>query len=525
VGGSPPDGVVQQAEDTAGQGVDGGTSAPGIVTCPTQVGGPPCIPFPVVSNKVDVSSKPSGSAIDAHFAGLSYDKGYLAKRPFFTAANADSVGLFKRLGPNHLRLGGGSCDDFRWTADGDAGAPRAGDAGTPLQITPKNVDDLAGFLVATGWDVLYCLNLASGTPEEAAAEAQHAKGALGSHLVGFEIGNEPQEYTNRVDPPLYRRCLNCLQSTTSPYQPDRCLVIEPGCWSPEAYATRWEGFAKAVRAAAPGVPLVGPAGGDIPWIQALLTEANGTLPLVSQHFYISNNKGPKANIPELLDLKGIPSESMGELDALVNKVGHGKIGWRMAETNTYISGGATGVSNAFAAALWAIDYMFAISAAHGTGVNFHSYGGHVSSPITDENDPDAGVHNRVTTVNALYYAMLFFKLAGTGVPLHTTLTGVKEPNLSAYAIRKNGGGTSVILLNKTASSISLDVDLGRAVSSASMLGMEAASLAATSDITIQGARVGVDGSFAPGRATPLRTSGTRVFVALKPASAALIDVP
>ena len=38
-------------------------------------------------------------------------------------------------------------------------------------ITPEAIDQLAGFLDAAGWSLIYGLNLGTGTPQRAAEEA------------------------------------------------------------------------------------------------------------------------------------------------------------------------------------------------------------------------------------------------------------------------------------------------------------------------------------------------------------------
>ena len=69
-----------------------------------------------------------------------------------------------------------------------------GSTGTHAQVTSTNIKDLAGFLQATGWLCLYGVNLATSTPALAAEEVGFAVSALGSNLLGIEIGNEPDEY-------------------------------------------------------------------------------------------------------------------------------------------------------------------------------------------------------------------------------------------------------------------------------------------------------------------------------------------
>ncbi len=78
------------------------------------------------------------------FAGLSYEKSQMAN-PFFSPGNTDAIGLFKLIGPSLLRIGGNSVDKTTWMPNG-AGR-------TSGQVAPSDIDALAGFLKATGWQV------------------------------------------------------------------------------------------------------------------------------------------------------------------------------------------------------------------------------------------------------------------------------------------------------------------------------------------------------------------------------------
>jgi hypothetical protein len=62
------------------------------------------------------------------------------------------------------------------------------------------VDNLAGFIALTNWKVLYGVNLATSTPALAAAEVAYVQSKLGSGLIGFGIGNEPDEYSFTYSP-------------------------------------------------------------------------------------------------------------------------------------------------------------------------------------------------------------------------------------------------------------------------------------------------------------------------------------
>lgn len=79
----------------------------------------------------------------------------------------------------------------------------------------------------------------------------------------------------------------------------------------------------------------------------------------------------------------------------------------MAECNTVSQGGKIGVSNVFASALWALDYMWSVALSNGVGVNFH--GGSISkyAPIVVD-------EKGIPTPRPIYYAMLAFKYGSEG---------------------------------------------------------------------------------------------------------------
>ena len=101
------------------------------------------------------------------------------------------------------------------------------------QITPSQIKGLGGFLQATGWLCLYGVNFATSTPALAAEEVAYAVSALGSNLLGVEIGNECDEYGI----------------------PGSFFA---GNWSFQDYLSRWSLFRSAILQAAPGAPMTGP---------------------------------------------------------------------------------------------------------------------------------------------------------------------------------------------------------------------------------------------------------------------------
>ena len=63
-------------------------------------------------------------------------------------------------------------------------------------INARSLRDLAGFLRATGWSLIWGLNLGSGGIEQAVEEARAVASTAGDHLLAFEIGNEPDLFVH-----------------------------------------------------------------------------------------------------------------------------------------------------------------------------------------------------------------------------------------------------------------------------------------------------------------------------------------
>ncbi|SPE17691.1 hypothetical protein SBA5_110051 [Candidatus Sulfotelmatomonas gaucii] len=135
-----------------------GSSSPNTVTTtPPQTGNPQPTPgAPITSASLSVTATAAGS-IGPAFAGLSYEKGSIIENPYlFTGANSNLIALLKLLGPSILRIGGNSVDRNVWTPNGTGQITG--------QIAPNDVNALAAFVKATGWQCLYGINLGGAGP-------------------------------------------------------------------------------------------------------------------------------------------------------------------------------------------------------------------------------------------------------------------------------------------------------------------------------------------------------------------------
>ena len=422
--------------------------------------------------------------IGAAVAGLSYEKSHL-DNGFFTPTNADLIGLFKRLGTSLLRIGGNSVDTTTWSATGPGG--------TAGVIAPPDVDALAGFAAATGWTVLYGVNMAADSPTAAAAEAAYVAKALGSHLHGFEIGNECDLYPTNGDRPVG--------------------------WTYAEFLAQWQTFYTPMKAAAPGALFTGPASADhvTTWTVPFAKDAASDIVLLTQHYYRGNGMAAASTLTELLLPDPALLTQLGDLQAAV-QANHTPGGYRLSEANSFYNGGAPGISDGFGTSLWVVDFLFT-NVIHGSvGVNLHGGGnGTGYTPIADLNSV-------VVEARPDYYGMFLFDLAGQG-PVFETTVSATPLNFTAYAVGPANGTTSVVLVNKDpAQAVHATVDLGKNGASGTVTRRTGPSLGATTGYAIGGAPVSPDGGWAPVALPDIPVTGTTLVVDVPPGSAALVIV-
>jgi hypothetical protein len=139
------------------------------------------------------------------------------------------------------------------------------------------------------------------------------------------------------------------------------------------------------------------------------------------------------------------------------------------------------------------------------------------TPIAD----DSGA---VIEARPEYYGLLLFTLAGTGTLLETQLSA-GNVDATAYALRTPSGGLNIIVVNKDSlQNLTLTIQAGQAIQTASIQIMTGPSLAAVSGVTIQGATMNNDGSFAPASPGTLTASADRTTCFIPALSAALISI-
>ncbi len=401
-----------------------------------------------------IRSDQPGRTVPQSFIGLSYELAQLSEPDFFSSQHKDLVALCRRLSPSGVLRIGGNTSEFCWfQATPETLAPKLhvppGDLAQNwmphrlFAIQPAAIDALAGFLDATGWTAIYGLNFGNSTPDRAAAEAAYVHQKLGSKLAFFQIGNEPD---------LYQKASNGTR---------------PSGWGFDDYVREWLAFADAVRARVPQARFGGPdtaAASD--WVirfgDKVAPKLGEHLVALSGHYYAEGPPNDPRVTTERL-LAGDPNVEQSARDIVRTADAHNLI-YRMSEGNSCYRGGKPGMSNAFAASLWAADYLLTLASLGCAGVNLHGGDSRFLSAGLGDHNPGLevagnkkqsapnGFYTPISTeqgqpaeARPVYYGMMLAQeFAGARMlPAKIEQAGM----LGAYAAEKNGGAI-IALVNK-----------------------------------------------------------------------------
>jgi hypothetical protein len=186
---------------------------------------------------------------------------------------------------------------------------------------------------------------------------------------------------------------------------------------------------------------------------------------------------------------------------------------RIGETKSVYKGGQAGVSDVFASALWAVDYMFALASYGIIGVNFHT------SPIVRYAVIDHSDGNCYAP--PLYYGMLLFRIASNGriTPLTQDESSI---NLSSYAIVQDDGAVVVTMINKSDKSSEIQLSAEGTYNNAMPVWLSVPSLESKSGIRLGGGEVSVGDAWRIANVNEINVSRTDDhFALLHPAASAV----
>jgi hypothetical protein len=419
---------------------------------------------------IRIDAEPPGPVVPDDFAGLGFERGPLnpgnagVAGYLFRPENDSLVTLFRNMGLRNLRLGGGSVDNmFPAGADGDF----------------TGIDNLFGFARVAGLKVIYTLRMLNRSTKPVrdletvdAQVAGHIWSNYRDNVASFAIGNEPDwhdfhSYAGRpADPAIYEEISGIPGSAYS------------------SYRARWQVLAATVTDAAPGAPLSGPDTGaygpltwtpnpdtGVSWTEQFAGDERGSgrITDVTQHLYVGGDPGKTTAaqaISNMLSPEWVNGTAPGTQPArttytpypwfftthlaAVDAAGQR---YRLTESNDYL-GGIPGASNAFASALWALDYLHWWAAHGAAGVNFHNK----QWLYTDTIVPDPATGGARYKATPKGYGIKAFTLASAGQVKPVTIDNADGVNLTAYCV----GAASedyVTIINKTHGPQAADADV------------------------------------------------------------------
>ena len=424
------------------------------------------------------------------FMGLGYEISSVSRPGLLSRANQVYVQLVRTLGARGvIRIGGNTADYAQYSPNAAEVSSARGTV-----VNDAVLKDLGGFLEATGWKLIWALDLGRGTEADAVAEARIISSIAGERLLAFEIGNEPD---------LFARAKH--------RKPE---------FGYEDWLADYRRYKAALRKEFPSIPFAGPdAAVATDWVTRFAADEGKDSVLLTHHYY-REGQNPSSSIEKLL---GVDPKLQPQLTALKAASQACGVPYRICEVNSFSGGGRPGVSDTLAGALWALDYMFTLAANSCAGVNMETGVNHLDfissySPIGDDE------HGHYSA-QPEYYGMLAFSLAGKGQVL-TVESEANSPEIKTYATRTGHASVALTLLNKGAATPVLTVNLGDHFNAreASVIRLSGPAIDAKTGITLGGAEVTPDGKWKAARSESAHVRNRQLSIALPPFSAAIVQM-
>jgi len=431
-------------------------------------------------------------ALPANFMGLGYEISSVAVPGLLSANNHAYVRLVRNLGRQGvIRIGGNTSDFSSYDAKGVAASLPKGTI-----VNAQNLRQLRTFLDATGWTLIWGLNLGDDRLDNAVEEARAVAEAAGDRLLALEIGNEPD---------LFVRAGH-----------------RQGDYSYSAWHAEYRRYKAAIRAVLPHVPLAGPdiAGTAMDWFEAFAHDEGSDIALLTAHHYIAGQANPSSTLDLMLQEEKKYQPALTRFQAIAKSA---RLPYRLCETASYSGGGKAGASDTFAAALWALDYLFVL-ASHGCGgVNMETGVNHLGwiSHYTPISDDLAGHYGAAPE----YYGLLAFAQIARGEVIATTCEagGI---NLTAYGTRRNAHELTLTVVNKDLLGRDASVEIAAVsdLKQAHVMRLAGKSISGTDGVTLGGAPVTSEGVWTGGRADRVRIADGKARLEVPAGSAALITL-
>jgi hypothetical protein len=442
--------------------------------------------------RVTLDAAQTLAVIPPDFMGLGYEISSVSRPGLLSAQDVVYVQLVKTLGSQGIiRVGGNTADYASYSATGQPLSSPEGKAGSV--VNDAVLRDLGSFLDATGWKLIWGLNLGNGTRENAIQEAKAVTAAAKGNLLGFEIGNEPD---------LFGR-----------HEGHRHMGYDY-----DAYLREYRTYRDALRKAIPGIVFAGPdAAIETEWVSRFAVDEGKDCKLLTHHYY-REGQNPTSTIDKLLHTDPKLAPILAKLRAASESSG---VPYRICEVNSFSGGGRPGVSDTLAAALWVLDFMFILASAGCAGVNMETgvnQRGFISSysPIGDD---EQGHYWAAPE----YYGMLAF--AQSGGRVIGCVLDAEDRNIKAHATQPERDRVVLTVINKESSEAVVVVDATSAsFRSGSLIRLSGPSLESKSGVMLGGAGVSRSGLWKAAQVEEVSGTRGKLQVRLPAASAAVVTL-
>ncbi|MGD1056156.1 MAG: glycosyl hydrolase family 79 C-terminal domain-containing protein [Solirubrobacteraceae bacterium] len=450
---------------------------------------------------VSFDASEPGAPVPRNFLGLSFEVGSLPRIASYSG-EGNLVSMLRSLGVGVLRFGGITADEQ--TAWVDEATPRPAWALGVLEA--GDLRGLGSLAAASEWHVLLTLGFAHFDPEAAAREAAAAKAALGESLEAIEIGNEPDSYARHG--------------------------LRPQPWTPVQYEEQINAYRIAIEALVPGIPLAGPdSSGSSAYEKWGLSEAIYQRPalLTGHHYPLGCAEQPPPTIARLLSpqIRQLEERSLRRYQFIAQET---EVPFRMDEANTVSCGGVAGISNTFASALWAVNFLTKAMAMGVSGINLEGNPANCEgyTPVCAPSAEDLATG--ALRAQPEWYALLLAKALVGERPLPTTVKPkpAERPNVEASTFLAPDGTLQFVLVDDDppgSPRVAVHLHIGDGFHGASVLSLTAPSPTALSGVRLGGQEVQPDGLWnEPATLPRVANKHGVITVKLAPSSAALVTV-
>jgi 4-amino-4-deoxy-L-arabinose transferase-like glycosyltransferase len=447
---------------------------------------------------VSIDQRYPGTPVPRGFLGLSFELSSLSQIARY-GSSGNFTAMLRSLGPGVLRFGGVSADTrVAWT---DAAMPLLTWASAGLQADEfRGLRELAS---RSGWHILLTIGLAHYDPRAAAREAAAASRALGGSLMGIALGNEPDAYARHG--------------------------FRSRPWTLSHYNAQVAAYRRAIERVVPGVRLLGP---DVSGSRAFaawgrdVALAEKPALLTGHHYPLGCHNMPTPTIASLLS-RPIRQAEDASLHRYLSISRATNTGFRLDEANTVSCGGKAGVSDTFAATLWALDYIARAMTAGAVGINLqgnpsncHGYTPVCASTVRHLAEGEL-------TAQPEWYALLLCRELVGGRPVRAVAS--RSPaNIDVIALVNDRGKLQLVIVDDDppgAKHVSLKLHVGRIAGAATALPLTAPSLAAQTGVRLGGQAVESDGRWpAPAQLQSRPDRAGVITLDISPASAMLVTV-